>query len=65
MDQRDFGVGGQILRALGLSRLNLITNHAKALPGLEAFGLEVVATTPLEGAGEHAPRGTKSAPAPG
>lgn len=48
MDQRDFGVGGQILRALGLSRLNLITNHAKALPGLEAFGLEIVGTTTLD-----------------
>ncbi len=48
MDQRDFGVGGQILRALGLSKLNLLTNHPKALPGLEAFGLEISDTTPIE-----------------
>ena len=37
--QRDFGVGGQILRDLGLSKLRLITNSARDLPGLDAFGL--------------------------
>jgi 3,4-dihydroxy 2-butanone 4-phosphate synthase / GTP cyclohydrolase II len=42
MAQRDFGVGGQILRGLGLSRLRLLTNHKRDLPGLEAFGLEIV-----------------------
>lgn len=41
---RDFGVGGQILRSLGLSRLRLLTNHPRTLPGLDAFGLEVVET---------------------
>lgn len=40
--QRDFGVGGQILRDLGLSKLRLITNSARDLPGLDAFGLEIV-----------------------
>ncbi len=45
---RDFGVGGQILRALGLSRLRLLTNHPRELPGLEAFGLSVVGHAPLE-----------------
>jgi len=44
---REFGVGGQILRALGISRLRLLTNHPKSLPGLEAFGLEIVEHTPL------------------
>jgi 3,4-dihydroxy 2-butanone 4-phosphate synthase/GTP cyclohydrolase II len=39
---RDFGVGGQILRQLGLSRLRLITNQSATLPGLEAFGLSIV-----------------------
>lgn len=39
---RDFGIGGQILRDLGLSRLRLLTNHQTDLPGLDAFGLEVV-----------------------
>ena len=42
MDRREFGIGGQILRELGLSRLRLLTNHKKELPGLEAFGLEIV-----------------------
>lgn len=42
MDQREFGIGGQILRGLGLSRLRLLTNQKKELPGLEAFGLEIV-----------------------
>jgi 3,4-dihydroxy 2-butanone 4-phosphate synthase/GTP cyclohydrolase II len=38
---REFGVGGQILRNLGLSKLRLLTNSNTALPGLEAFGLEI------------------------
>jgi len=38
---RDFGIGCQILRDLGLSRLRLLTNHRTDLPGLEGFGLEV------------------------
>ncbi|MDX2116474.1 MAG: 3,4-dihydroxy-2-butanone-4-phosphate synthase [Planctomycetota bacterium] len=42
MDLREYGIGGQILRALGLSRLRLLSNHPRALPGLEAFGLEIV-----------------------
>ncbi len=45
--QRDIGIGGQILRDLGLSRLRLITNHPRALPGLEAFGIEVVELVPV------------------
>lgn len=42
MHQREFGIGGQILRELGVSRLRLLTNHKKDLPGLDAFGLEIV-----------------------
>ncbi len=42
MSQRDFGVGGQILRQLGLSKLRLLTNHKRDLPGLDAFGLHIV-----------------------
>lgn len=45
--QRDFGIGGQILRDLGLTRLRLLTNRPRALPGLEAFGLEVVEHVPV------------------
>jgi len=44
---REFGVGGQILRDLGLHRLRLLTNHPRALPGLEGFGLEIVEHVPL------------------
>lgn len=44
---RDFGVGGQILRALGLSKLRLLTNRARGMPGLEAFGLEIVEHVPV------------------
>ena len=43
MDVREFGVGGQILHDLGLTRLRLLTNHPKAsMPGLHGFGLEIV-----------------------
>ena len=39
--QRDFGIGVQILRELGLSKLRLLTNRKKEMPGLDAFGLEI------------------------
>lgn len=39
---REIGVGGQILRDLGLTKLRLITASNRQLPGLDAFGLEVV-----------------------
>lgn len=42
MDGREFGIGGQILRDLGLRRLRLLTNHPRTLPGLHGFDLEVV-----------------------
>ncbi len=41
---RQLGVGSQILRNLGLTKLRLMTNHAKSMPGLEGFGLEIVET---------------------
>ncbi len=47
MQQREFGIGGQILRDLGISRIRLLTNKPKAMPGLEAFGLEIVETVPV------------------
>ncbi len=45
--QRDFGIGGQSLRNLGISKLRLLTNKPKAMPGLEAFGLEIVERVPI------------------
>jgi 3,4-dihydroxy 2-butanone 4-phosphate synthase/GTP cyclohydrolase II len=47
MPHREFGVGGQILRALGLRKLRLLTNTTRAMPGLEAFGLEIVERVPV------------------
>ncbi len=47
MDRREFGIGGQILRDLGLSRLKILTNHPKSLPGLHGFGLEIVEQRPI------------------
>ncbi|MHC4220707.1 MAG: hypothetical protein ACYSU7_19900 [Planctomycetota bacterium] len=41
MHQRDFGVGSQILRDLGLRRLRILTNRPKRLRGLAGFGLEI------------------------
>jgi 3,4-dihydroxy 2-butanone 4-phosphate synthase/GTP cyclohydrolase II len=47
MDQRDYGVGAQILRYLGVSKLRLISNNPKKRVGLLAYGLEVVDNVPL------------------
>lgn len=48
MSRRDFGVGAQILRDLGLTALKILTNRPKKLHGLEAFGLQVVDQLPIE-----------------
>jgi len=48
MDRRDFGIGGQILRDLGLTRLRVLTNAPKRLHHLQAFGLEVVESVPID-----------------
>jgi 3,4-dihydroxy 2-butanone 4-phosphate synthase/GTP cyclohydrolase II len=47
-DLRDFGIGAQILRDLGLSTLRIMTNNPRKLVGLEGYGLEIVARVPLE-----------------
>lgn len=47
MHLREFGVGSQILRELGLTRLRLLTNHPKDMPGLDAFGVEIVEHVPV------------------
>lgn len=49
MDERLFGLGGRILRDLGLSRLRILTNHPKPLPGLHGFGLDIVEHVPIPG----------------
>ncbi len=47
MDERDYGVGAQILRDLGLSQLKLISNNPTKRAGLEGYGLEIVDSVPL------------------
>jgi 3,4-dihydroxy 2-butanone 4-phosphate synthase / GTP cyclohydrolase II len=44
---REYGIGSQILRDLGLSRLRLLTNSRKNIPNLEAFGLQIVEQIPI------------------
>lgn len=46
MDERDYGVGAQILRVLGATKLRLISNNPKKRAGLSGYGLEVVDTVP-------------------
>jgi 3,4-dihydroxy 2-butanone 4-phosphate synthase/GTP cyclohydrolase II len=47
MDRRDFGIGAQILRDLGLTRLRILTNRPKKFYGLDGFGLSVVEQVPI------------------
>jgi 3,4-dihydroxy 2-butanone 4-phosphate synthase/GTP cyclohydrolase II len=47
-DQRDYGIGAQILVALGIRRLRLITNNPRKFIGLAGYGLEIVERVPLE-----------------
>ena len=47
-DLRDYGIGAQILRDLGVERVRLLTNNPQKIAGLEAYGTTVVARTPLE-----------------
>ena len=47
-DLRDFGIGAQILRDLGLSTLRIMTNNPRKMVGLEGYGLEIVERVPLE-----------------
>ena len=42
MDQRDYGIGAQILRYLGISKLRLMSNNPKKRVGLIGYGLEIV-----------------------
>jgi 3,4-dihydroxy 2-butanone 4-phosphate synthase/GTP cyclohydrolase II len=48
MDERDYGVGAQILRALDISKIKLISNNPKKRAGLLGYGLEIVETVPIE-----------------
>ena len=47
-DERDYGVGANILRALGLGKIRLISNNPVKRAGIEGYGIEIVETIPLE-----------------
>jgi 3,4-dihydroxy 2-butanone 4-phosphate synthase/GTP cyclohydrolase II len=47
-DQRDYGIGAQILRDLGVRTMRLLTNNPRKFVGLEGYGLSVVESVPLE-----------------
>ena len=47
-DQRDYGVGAQILRYLGISKIKLMTNNPRKRAGLLGYGLEIVENVPIE-----------------
>jgi 3,4-dihydroxy 2-butanone 4-phosphate synthase/GTP cyclohydrolase II len=54
VDKRDYGIGSQILRDLGLRKIRIMTNNPKKIYGIEGYGLSVVEEVPIiVVAGEH------------
>jgi len=47
-DQRDYGIGAQILRSLGVRKMRLLTNNPKKIYGLDGFGIEIVERLSIE-----------------
>ena len=47
-DERDYGVGAQILREIGVRKMRLLTNNPVKRVGLEAYGLEITENVPIE-----------------
>jgi 3,4-dihydroxy 2-butanone 4-phosphate synthase/GTP cyclohydrolase II len=47
-DLRDYGIGAQILKDLGVRKMRLLTNNPRKIKGLEGHGLEVVERVPLQ-----------------
>jgi 3,4-dihydroxy 2-butanone 4-phosphate synthase/GTP cyclohydrolase II len=47
-DQRDYGIGAQILVELGVEKIRLLTNNPRKFVGLEGYGLSIVERVPIE-----------------
>jgi 3,4-dihydroxy 2-butanone 4-phosphate synthase/GTP cyclohydrolase II len=47
-DLRDYGIGAQILRDLGVKKIHLLTNNPRKIAGLKGYGLEVVERVPIQ-----------------
>ena len=48
MDRRDYGIGAQICRDLGMSKIRVLTNNPKKTKRLNVYGLEIVEQLPIE-----------------
>jgi len=48
MDNRDYGIGAQILRDIGVKKIKLISNNPKKRTGLLGYGLEIIESVPIE-----------------
>jgi len=47
-DLRDYGIGAQILRDLGVRKMRLLTNNPRKIAGLKGYGLEIVEVLPIQ-----------------
>jgi 3,4-dihydroxy 2-butanone 4-phosphate synthase/GTP cyclohydrolase II len=48
MDERDYGIGAQILREIGAKKIRLLTNKPEKKVGLKAFDIDIVEIVPIE-----------------
>ena len=54
VDKRDYGIGSQILRDLGLRQVRIMTNNPKKIYGIDGYGLSIVEEVPVRiDPGEH------------